>query len=484
MRTAIYIRVSSQQQEENNSLEEQLTRCQAYAKQNGLQVTAVLTDIQSAYHEDQRPGVSQLLQMARAGELDAVIMRKSSRFARHFGQSETIREELMGFGVAIHYTDAGELPDTAAGRFMHRINASVHQFYVEEWVETSIANRETAARNGKWPGGGYPPFGLARNENEVVLDESEAAIIRRAYHLFLDENKSLGKIAAIFTRERIPTRRGANRWYASGIRRLMFGRHVIGELMYKDIAVTCPSIVTEEDYYQALEKAKEGRRRNDGRTVHNYLLSGGRLRCTCGATMGGRAMHRPGSAHIDFYYSCNARSRRYISDCTEPYLRLDQAETAVWGKVVKLIETGELKEVVGDILSERAGQTEELVARRNKLKNKAQTKRREISVLFDEFVNDDPIVAEQARRRIRELSTEVQGLELDARRLTRAVNQAAESKATAAEIDALTERVKEYVRKGGGALRREILDALGVQCQVEYHSGRRCIKADFFLGET
>lgn len=482
MNTAIYIRVSSKPQEKNNSLEEQLATCQAYAKQNGMKVAAIITDVQSAYAEKDRPGVEQLLKMAREGALDAIVMRKASRFSRNFGQSETIREELMSYGVAIHYTDAGELPDTAAGRFMHRVNASVHQFYVEEWAETSRANRETAARSGKWPGGGSPPFGLTRGaEGQLVIDELEAAIIRRAYQLYLDENKSLGEIAAMFTRERIETKRGANRWYASGIRRLLFGRYVLGELLYKDVVVPCPAIVSEDEYYQAVGKAEAARRCNDGATKHDYLLSGGRLRCSCGATMGGRRMTRPGSSRAYFYYSCNARGRRWLNHCAEPYLRLEEAETAVWGKVVDLFSSGELRGIVADLMSERANKTGEITARQSTLLKAAAAKRRQVSMLFDVFTGESPIVSEEARRRIRELSAEIQGLEDEAQRLALMITQAQANETAAAEIDALAQQVKRFVERGGGSLRREIIDALGVICQVAYEGERRCIAVDFFL---
>ena len=64
-RAAVYVRVSTDKQEENTSLESQEERCRQHAAVRGLAVAEVYRDVHSGYDLWERPQVRVMLEAIR-----------------------------------------------------------------------------------------------------------------------------------------------------------------------------------------------------------------------------------------------------------------------------------------------------------------------------------------------------------------------------------------------------------------------------------
>ena len=101
MRSAIYIRVSSEEQIDNWSLGAQLERCQAFADSNNWDMVKVYEDAGFSAKSDQRPALQRLLRDAEAGKFDALIIYKLDRLSRRQGHMALIVERLVAAGVQL-----------------------------------------------------------------------------------------------------------------------------------------------------------------------------------------------------------------------------------------------------------------------------------------------------------------------------------------------------------------------------------------------
>ncbi|HYF53367.1 MAG TPA: recombinase family protein [Salinarimonas sp.] len=81
LRAAIYARYSSDQQRDA-SIEDQVEVCRRYAAAHGMSVTAVFEDRAISGANSARPGYRALLEAARRGGFDAVIVEALDRLAR------------------------------------------------------------------------------------------------------------------------------------------------------------------------------------------------------------------------------------------------------------------------------------------------------------------------------------------------------------------------------------------------------------------
>ena len=72
-RAAVYVRVSTDAQEDNTSLGSQEERCRQYAAERGLAVAALYRDVHTGAELWERPQVRAMLEAIRRRELDVVI---------------------------------------------------------------------------------------------------------------------------------------------------------------------------------------------------------------------------------------------------------------------------------------------------------------------------------------------------------------------------------------------------------------------------
>ena len=80
-RCAIYVRVSTEMQVENNSLSTQEGQLRSYAEMHGWTVAKVFTDAGLSAKDTRRPALQQMFKQAKEGGFD-VILAKGRRYRR------------------------------------------------------------------------------------------------------------------------------------------------------------------------------------------------------------------------------------------------------------------------------------------------------------------------------------------------------------------------------------------------------------------
>src|SRR5208337_645393 len=81
-RAAAYVRVSTNSQIDGESLSTQKSTIQDYCASRGWELVKIYEDAGISGTKDDRPALQALLAAAKAGELDAVVVRDLSRFGR------------------------------------------------------------------------------------------------------------------------------------------------------------------------------------------------------------------------------------------------------------------------------------------------------------------------------------------------------------------------------------------------------------------
>jgi len=150
-RSAIYIRVSTDEQEQKDlSLDFQLETCRALAAKNGWDVTALYQDVGSA-KTDQREQFQKLITDAKANQFDMVIVYKYSRFARNDIDSALYERELNKKGIEL--VSATELLDatTSAGWLNKRILQMFAEFDNRQKAEFVKSGMKQKMLKGEWP---------------------------------------------------------------------------------------------------------------------------------------------------------------------------------------------------------------------------------------------------------------------------------------------------------------------------------------------
>lgn len=101
IRAAIYARISSANQKNNYSINEQIACCRKYIDQKGWTVHYLFFDEAEGGSSIERPKFQSMLERARAGCFDVIVVWKLDRFCRSLVDLVNVEKALRECGVSL-----------------------------------------------------------------------------------------------------------------------------------------------------------------------------------------------------------------------------------------------------------------------------------------------------------------------------------------------------------------------------------------------
>ena len=107
MKIALYARVSSTQQAQTQTIEEQLVRLQAYCRNQAWSEQDLLTFLDNGYSGAslKRPGLDRLRDAVARAEIDLILLTEPSRLARNFVHQTLLLQEFQSIGCQVVFLD-------------------------------------------------------------------------------------------------------------------------------------------------------------------------------------------------------------------------------------------------------------------------------------------------------------------------------------------------------------------------------------------
>ena len=226
-RVAAYARVSSGKDAMLHSLSAQVSYYSNYIQNNGWEYAGVYADEAITGTKDKRDGFQKLLTECRKGNVDMVIAKSISRFARNTVTLLTTVRELKELGVDVYFEEQNIHTASADGELMLTILASYAQ---EESLSVSENMKWRIKKNfedGK-PWSGFVLGYRCENGQYVVVPE-EAEVVRRIYRESLE---GLGATAIMkgLNDDGIRTRTGKP-WRMGGVLKVLKNYNYTGNLI-------------------------------------------------------------------------------------------------------------------------------------------------------------------------------------------------------------------------------------------------------------
>ncbi len=236
IRAAVYTRKSSEEglDMEFNSLDAQREACEAYITSQRSEGWILVRD---RYDDGgvsggtlERPALRRLLADIERGLIDVVVVYKIDRLSR----------ALMDFAKLVEVFDANSVTfvsvtqsfntTTSMGRLTLNILLSFAQFE-REVIGERIRDKVAASRaRGIWMGG-FVPLGYDAKDRKLLVNEAEAALVRRIFEGFV-ETESGTKLVTMLRAEGATTKRG-RAFTKSDVYRVLSNRTYLGEAMHK-----------------------------------------------------------------------------------------------------------------------------------------------------------------------------------------------------------------------------------------------------------
>ena len=189
----IYTRVSTILQVDGYSLDAQEEEIRAFAKQRNINIVGKYSDEgKSGKNAEHRPAFNQMMEdiRSRKDNVKYVLVFKLSRFARNTSDTAKYLQELASYGVGLLGVKDGIDTSTVTGKMIANIMGAVAEVELENIHEQTLAGRQQKARSGLW-NGAQAPFGYSLDNKKLVIEPSEAEIVREIFRLYTEEGQSL-----------------------------------------------------------------------------------------------------------------------------------------------------------------------------------------------------------------------------------------------------------------------------------------------------
>ena len=359
MKAAIYARVSTEEQTQNFSIENQLDHLKKFCQQHDHQVSGEYIDPGWSGATLQRPELSRLLQDAKAKLFDIVVVYKLDRLFRSNRHMYNTLAEWEEIGVSLVSVTEPFETSTSMGKAYLGMASTFAEWERNTFMERSRDGVRKSVEKGHYFGG-IVAYGYKLNPatKKLEIDEQEAEIVKGIFSWILEHGQSCITIAKRLNAMNIPTRyikdgRGLRGKSTAGIWRPARVYNMLRNTAYKGIweygkrnkkrqtmKMNCSAIIDERTFALAQARLRENNLWADRTRRKPYLLRS-LIKCDiCGHNYTGCTSLTTSNKELS-YYRCNMRTNRgnILPDkCQSPSVRADIIEEIVWQQICEYIQ--------------------------------------------------------------------------------------------------------------------------------------------------
>ena len=448
---AIYARVSSEQQKEENTIASQTAALIEFAREQGYSVPDdwVIEDEGFSGASLLRPGLERLRDLAAEGHIQAVLIHSPDRLSRKYAYQVLLTEEFARHGAETIFLKAPH-SGTPEDQLMLQFQGMIAEYERAQILERSRRGKRHRAKAGEVSVLGGAPYGYRylRKTSEAParyeIDAAEAEIVRLVYNKYTVGGLSIGAIARLLRGMGVPTRRRV-RWERSVVWAILrnpaykgtacfnktqtgprqkvtkpfrlSGRAVHGDKSSSHerprdqwIEIPVPAIVSEDTFALAAERLADNKRFAPRRTIEPSVVQGLVSCRKCGYALS-RTSARTSARKIHYYRCLGSDAWRHLGGpvCDSRPIRQDLLDQIVWQEVIHLIEDPTLIRAELDRRLDAARAAEPTKRRREALERELTRIRKSMERLLTAY-QEDLLPLDELRRRMPELRAREQSV--------------------------------------------------------------------------
>lgn len=325
---ACYCRVSTENQIENYSIDEQKERLEAFCKAKGWSKPVMFVDPGFSGGTLERPALRNLLNDVKRGKFQTVVVYKLDRLSRSQKDTLYLIEDVFN-KYNVSFVSVCENFDTGTpfGKAMIGILSVFAQLEKDQITERFTMGRIGRAKNGLFHGGGNAPTGYDYIDGRLIVNELEAVQVREVFNRFLN-GESIHSIQRSM-HEKYGGWETHTRVYNILKNSVYIGKVKFGGEEYDG---EHKPIIPDKTFFEAQLLMNKHSSENAQKTPFraNFLLSGLIFCGNCGARYHGN----------HGYYKCYSRAKsdkKYIidPDCKNPNLKISELDDFIRSEITR-----------------------------------------------------------------------------------------------------------------------------------------------------
>ena len=240
LRVAAYCRVSTDTDEQETSYETQVSHYTEYINNHpDWQLAGIFADDGiSGTNTKKREQFNKMIDECMAGNIDIVITKSISRFARNTLDCLKYIRQLKEKNIAVWFEKENINTMDAKGEVLITIMASLAQQESQSLSQNVKLGIQYRYQQGKVQVNLNRFLGYTKDENgNLVIDPKQAEVVRRIYREYL-EGYSMKSIALHLEQDGILTGAGNTKWYDSTINKILRNEKYMGDALLQKTVTT------------------------------------------------------------------------------------------------------------------------------------------------------------------------------------------------------------------------------------------------------
>jgi site-specific DNA recombinase len=383
---AIYARVSSERQRQDETIGSQTVGLRELAADRGLLVPEDLVFEDEGFSGATltRPALERLRDRAAEGCFEVVLCHAPDRLARRYAYQVLLLEELARAGVEVMFAKEPERGGSPEDELLRQFQGMIAEYERAQIAERTRRGKLHRARGGSQAVMSGAPYGyryVKRSEHMEgywEIEETEAQVVRDVFDRYVNDGISIGELTRWLTDRGIPTRTGKTRWERSTIWAMLRNPAYRGQAAFgktktterhggptrttrqrgerhgrrltrtdqpaeKWTLIPVPPLVTEETFALAQDRLAANAHFARRNTKELTLLQGMLVCRECGYAYY-RTCTRTTNKRISYYRCIGQDGWRHPDGkrCSSRPVRADELDPLVWAEVRRLLEDPEL----------------------------------------------------------------------------------------------------------------------------------------------
>lgn len=431
---AMYVRVSTSQQKEEETIESQKAVLSIFAKNEGFEISPklIFEDNGITGSTLARPALDRLRDYASEGLFDHIFVLSPDRLSRKYAYQALLLEEFRKNNIKVIFRNSPN-QNTPEEAMLVQMQGMFAEYERAQITERTRRGKKHRAKNGAVSVLGRAPYGYryikssVENQAYFEVNDKEASVIKIIFNLYIKERLSVGNIKKYLESHKIVSPKGNETWCRASISSILKNSTYRGIAYYgkqeksdidlmrlpsrqvrskprvtpkrarkcRDrsewIEIPVPAIIDEEIYILAQDLLKRNIKLSPRNTREASLLQG-LISCKeCGYSF---KKVISGKKSNDYnYYRCTKRDGK----CSNSGIKLKELDEAIWNSLITTLESPEL---IRDEISRRISETknEPLQLKQKQLEKKFVELENSSNRLLDAFQEGYIEVGELGKR--------------------------------------------------------------------------------------
>jgi len=377
---AIYARVSSERQKEQETITSQTAALMEHASLQSWTVPSEWRFLDEGYSGASlvRPGLDRLRDCLAEGQIDTVLVLSPDRLSRKYAYQILLTEEFHRQGADLVFVKSPPAT-TPEEELLAQVQGMIAEYERAQIIERTRRGKRHRARQGSVNVLSGAPYGYhyvkksdGGNAYYEVID-AEATVVRMVYEMFTVKHFSIGAITRSLNERAIGTRTGDSRWERSTVWAMLRNPAYIGKACFGKterkprqritrplrqrggyckrssanqerpkqewIEINVPVIIDEVSFALAQEQLETNKRFSQRRTIEPSLLQSMLVCQRCGYGLYRTSTHST-KQKLSYYRCLGSDAWRQLKHavCECPPVRQDYLDGVVWDEVIRLLE--------------------------------------------------------------------------------------------------------------------------------------------------